>query len=121
MADLLEHIIVNYRWIFVMFLLPVSFLYDIYFYARNVLIFKLKSAPKKHVEKVGKIQAQIRDWRDQGSKKLMCTARPGNVKKFEVFLALAIVINSDSYTARNILLISSSKATVTLIANIVVM
>ena len=31
---LVEHIIVHYRWVFVMFLLPVSFLYDIYFYTR---------------------------------------------------------------------------------------
>ena len=80
MGDLLEHVIVHYRWVLVMFLLPVSFFYDIFFYARNLIIFRLKSAPKKHLEKVAKVQAQIREWRELGSTKRMCTARPGKVK-----------------------------------------
>jgi hypothetical protein len=44
---------------------------------RSYVIFKLNSAPKKHQEKVGRVQAQVRQWKDSGSDKPMCTARPG--------------------------------------------
>ena len=74
---LIEHVMVHYRWIFVMFLLPVSFLYDIMFYLRNWIVFKLSSAPKKHLQKVQAVQKQVRKWREEGSTKNMCTARPG--------------------------------------------
>ena len=56
---LAEHIIVHYRFIFVMFLLPVSFLYDIWFYTRNKIVFAMSSAPTKHKEKVLGIQRQV--------------------------------------------------------------
>lgn len=72
-----EHVVVHYRWIFVMFLLPVSFLYDIYFFARNWIVFRMSSAPKKHLEKVRKVQSQVRAWKASGSDRPMCTARPG--------------------------------------------
>ena len=75
--SVVEHIIVNYRWVFVMFLLPLSLCYDIYHYARSFIVFKLNSAPKQHLKKVAKIQAQVRKWRDSGMTKPMCTARPG--------------------------------------------
>ena len=74
---LIEHVMVHYRWIFVMFLLPVSFLYDIMFYLRNWIVFKLSSAPKKHLQKVQNVQKQVRNWREAGGLKPMCTARPG--------------------------------------------
>lgn len=90
MGDILEHVIVHYRWVFVMFLLPVSLVYDIFFYARNLLIFRLKSAPKKHVEKVAKVQAQVRQWKDQGSQKRMCTARPGRLPLLATHITSAI-------------------------------
>ena len=76
--SIVEHIIINYRWVFVMFLLPVSFFYDMYFAMRSFIIFKLNSAPQKHLEKVRNIQNQIKEWRDSGMLKPMCTARPGN-------------------------------------------
>ena len=75
---LIEHIIVHYRWIFVLFLLPVSFFYDIYFYTRNRIVFYFSSAPKKHLQKVQKIQEQVRERKDKQIDKPMCTARPGN-------------------------------------------
>jgi len=75
--SIVEHIIINYRWVFVMFLLPVSFFYDMYFAMRSFIIFKLNSAPQKHLEKVRNIQNQIKEWRDSGMLKPMCTARPG--------------------------------------------
>ena len=74
---LIEHVMVHYRWIFVMFLLPVSFLYDIMFYLRNWIVFKLSSAPKKHLQKVQTVQRQVKKWHEEGSTKNMCTARPG--------------------------------------------
>ena len=36
-----EHILVHYRWVFVLFLLPVSFFYDIYYYARSWIVFQV--------------------------------------------------------------------------------
>ena len=77
LESLTEHIIIHYRWVFVMFLLPVSLIYDIYIAVRSFVIFKLNSAPKQHLEKVRKVQGQVREWRDSGSKAPMCTARPG--------------------------------------------
>ena len=48
-----EHFIIHYRWVLVIFLLPLSFVYDIYHYARSYIVFKLSSAPKQHLKKVG--------------------------------------------------------------------
>lgn len=72
-----EHIIIHYRWVFVMFLLPLSLAYDIYFYTRSSIIFWMSSAPKNHAKKVADIQRQVRDWKDSGDPRPMCTARPG--------------------------------------------
>ena len=77
--SVMEHIIINYRWVFVMFLLPVSLCYDMYHALRSFIIFKLNSAPKKHLEKVRAVQNQIKEWRTSGMTKPMCTARPGNL------------------------------------------
>ena len=38
-----EHIIIHYRWVFVMFLLPISLGYDIYMAFRSYVVFKLNS------------------------------------------------------------------------------
>ena len=56
-----EHVIVHYRFIFVMFLLPVSCLYDLWFYTRSKIVFALSSAPNRHKEKVAHVQQQVRD------------------------------------------------------------
>ncbi|KAJ9584837.1 hypothetical protein L9F63_020804, partial [Diploptera punctata] len=59
MEKLLQHVIVNYRWVFVcFFLLPASLLFEIYNYARNWLTVKLKSAPLQHCRKVKDVQKQ---------------------------------------------------------------
>ena len=96
------YVIINYRWILVcFFLLPISFIYDFYYYARSWIIFKLNSAPEKHQERVQYIQKQVevellcnlighyyffspffikiqvREWQKQGCQTQMCTARPG--------------------------------------------
>jgi delta24-sterol reductase len=74
----IEYAVINYRWIFVcLFLLPASVCYEIYFALRTWLVFKLKSAPSKHQQKVRHVQQQVRDWNNEGRKTQMCTARPG--------------------------------------------
>ena len=78
-----------------MFLLPVSCLYDLWFYTRSKIVFALSSAPHKHQDKVADVQRQVRvgsemlkemeisicfevrEYHSQGEKKGMCTARPG--------------------------------------------
>lgn len=75
--SIVEHVIVHYRFIFVMFLLPVSCLYDLWFYTRSKIVFALSSAPTKHKEKVADIQKQVREYQSNGEGKGMCTARPG--------------------------------------------
>lgn len=58
--SLLEIILVDYRWIIVCFvLLPMSFLYNLWYYVRNIIIFQLNSAPKSHLKKVQNIQKQV--------------------------------------------------------------
>lgn len=56
----LEVLLIDYRWIVACFLLlPMSFLYDLFFYVRNAIIFHLNTAPSAHDEKVRKIQRQV--------------------------------------------------------------
>ena len=55
----LEYIIINYRWIFVvLFLMPISLIYDLFYYVRNWIVFKLNSAPHMHDERVRDVQNQ---------------------------------------------------------------
>ena len=77
MDSITEHVIIHYRWVFVMFLLPVSLCYDIYSALRSYIVFKMNSAPTKHLEKVKEVQRQVRQWKDSGADQPMCTARPG--------------------------------------------
>jgi len=71
-----EYVLVNYRWVFVvLFLLPVSLVYDLFFYARNWLIFRMNSAPDKHEEKVRRVQQQVRTV--LMSQKPICRVFPG--------------------------------------------
>lgn len=58
--NLWEILLVDYRWVLVCFLLlPLSFLYNTWFYIRNLIIFKLQSAPQNHVKKLQNIQRQV--------------------------------------------------------------
>ncbi|XP_015607446.1 delta(24)-sterol reductase isoform X2 [Cephus cinctus] len=76
--SLFEYVLINYRWIFVIFfLLPLSLLFEIFNCTRNWIVFKLSSAPKQHEKKVRNIQRQIKEWRNSGANQQMCTARPG--------------------------------------------
>ncbi|XP_047443506.1 delta(24)-sterol reductase [Mugil cephalus] len=74
----LDYVIVHQRWIFVcLFLLPLSVIFDVYYYLRSWLIFKMCSAPKLHEQRVRDIQRQVREWMKDGRKTRMCTGRPG--------------------------------------------
>ncbi|XP_076057489.1 delta(24)-sterol reductase-like [Oratosquilla oratoria] len=74
----LEYILIHYRWVIVvLFLLPVSFFYDLWYYARSWVIFQLNSAPGSHSQKVREVQRQVREWIANGRQERMCTARPG--------------------------------------------
>lgn len=56
----LDYVIVHQRWIFVcLFLLPLSVVYDVYYYVRAWIIFKMCSAPKLHDQRVRDIQRQV--------------------------------------------------------------
>lgn len=57
---ILEWILFRFRWIFViLFVIPMSLVYDQYFNVRNFIVFKLNSAPKAHDRKVAIIQKQV--------------------------------------------------------------
>ncbi|XP_054645911.1 delta(24)-sterol reductase isoform X1 [Dunckerocampus dactyliophorus] len=73
-----DYVLIHQRWIFVcLFLLPLSVVFDVYFYLRAWIIFKMCSAPKMHEQRVRDIQRQVREWRKEGGKSFMCTGRPG--------------------------------------------
>lgn len=56
-----EYVIVHHRWVFVcLFLLPLSVVFDVYYYVRAWLVFKMCSAPKQHDRRVKDIQEQVR-------------------------------------------------------------
>ncbi|XP_026883717.2 delta(24)-sterol reductase [Electrophorus electricus] len=74
----LDYVLVHQRWIFVcLFLLPLSVVFDVYYYVRAWVIFKMCSAPKLHAERVRAVQRQVRDWKKENRKVHMCTGRPG--------------------------------------------
>nr|CAB3237581.1 delta(24)-sterol reductase-like [Phallusia mammillata] len=74
----LEYILVHYRWLIVcVFLLPMSFFFNIYMYVRATLIFKFNSAPKRHDERVKAVQKQVQEWKSNSDGRKMCTGRPG--------------------------------------------
>jgi delta24-sterol reductase len=51
--------IVRQRWLFAIFLLPISFLYDIFWYIRSKFVLWAGSAPSKHKERVQRVQKQV--------------------------------------------------------------
>lgn len=56
----LEIVLVDYRWIFVcFFLLPLSFLYNFFWFARNFVSIRLNSGAQNHEKKLKKIQEQV--------------------------------------------------------------
>ena len=52
--------IVRQRWLFAIFLLPISFFYDIFWFLRSKFVLWMGSAPSKHKERVLKVQKQVK-------------------------------------------------------------
>ncbi|XP_050995101.1 delta(24)-sterol reductase [Labeo rohita] len=94
----LEYVIIHQRWIFVcLFLLPLSVVFDVYYYLRAWIIFKMCSAPKQHDQRVRDIQRQVREWKNEGGKKHMCTGRPG-------WLTVSLRVGKYKKTHKNIMI-----------------
>lgn len=51
--------VVRQRWLFAIFLLPISFFYDIFWFLRSKFVLWMGSAPTKHKERVLKVQKQV--------------------------------------------------------------
>lgn len=78
LGPILEHILTNHRGLFATFvLLPLSVLFDLFYYVRNKVVFYLHSAPAQHDKRVEEVCKQVKKWREEGSELQMCTARPG--------------------------------------------
>ncbi|XP_072276861.1 delta(24)-sterol reductase [Pyxicephalus adspersus] len=93
-----EYVIVHHRWIFVcLFLLPLSVVFDLYYYVRTWIVFKMCSAPKLHDRRVKEIQEQVRQWKADGAKKFMCTGRPG-------WLTVSLRVGKYKNTHKNIMI-----------------
>jgi Delta24-sterol reductase len=56
--------------------LPASFAWDRVRAARNAWHARFGAAPERHMERVRRVQAQVRAWRESGSPRPMATARP---------------------------------------------
>ncbi|KAL2089571.1 hypothetical protein ACEWY4_014259 [Coilia grayii] len=94
----LDYVIIHQRWIFVcLFLLPLSVIFDVYYYVRAWIIFKMCSAPKQHDQRVKDIQRQVREWRKEGGKTHMCTGRPG-------WLTVSLRVGKYKKTHKNIMI-----------------
>jgi hypothetical protein len=76
--NLFTYILTHHRtWLVVFVVLPMSFVFDLYWRGRTWYIAKIKSSPHKHHERVAAIQERVGEWARQGKKVRMCTARPG--------------------------------------------
>jgi delta24-sterol reductase len=73
----LTEVMIEYRWLFVVpIVLPLSFLFNVYWKARDLYVRSFLSFGRSHDKTVARIQEQVRAWRASGSRKLLCTARP---------------------------------------------
>ncbi|KAI6661935.1 Delta(24)-sterol reductase [Oopsacas minuta] len=72
-----EYVLTHHRGLFVcIFLLPISFIYELYFCLRNRVVIYLHSAPENHLKRVQQVQDSVKKWAVEGRGRRMCTARP---------------------------------------------
>jgi len=77
-GPVLEYILTNHRNLFATFvLLPLSVLFDMFYYVRNKVVFYLSSAPNLHDKRVQEVQSHVRKWNEDGTEQKMVTGRPG--------------------------------------------
>jgi delta24-sterol reductase len=95
------------------FVLPMSVIFDTFFFLRTEFIVRSNSAPDLHEARVAKIQEQVRQWIADGSERPMATARPGwlgispkyalykeHVRKIKVDLYDVLELDEDAMTVR---------------------
>jgi len=76
LGDRLTELLVRHRWATVVpLVLPLSKVYDLYWHARHVHLRNFLGNAAGHEERVRRIQAQIRRWRDAGKPGLLVTSR----------------------------------------------
>lgn len=82
----LQTLLIEYRWVLVcLFLLPLSFLYNLSTVLRERLVFLLQSDPKQHNGKVLRAQRQVKSFKraleeytgEPSRRPILCTSRPG--------------------------------------------
>lgn len=76
-SDAVVHFVTEYRAVFIiLFLIPFSIFYDIYMDLRKKYLIWYYTR-NTHADRVKHVQDQVKRWAASGSKKPMCTARPG--------------------------------------------
>ena len=77
-GQLFEYILTHHRGLFAtVFLLPISCLYTGFVYLRNHVLFRMRTAPARHEQRVLEVVRQIEQWQRDGAKEKLCTARSG--------------------------------------------
>ncbi len=73
-----EYILTHHRGLFAtLILLPISCIYSAYVFVRNHILFRLRSAPAHHEQRVNDVIRQIEEWKKDGAQQQLCTARSG--------------------------------------------
>lgn len=77
-GQILEYILTHHRGLFATTcLLPISCLYSTYVFIRNHILFRMRSAPERHEQRVHSVIQQIRAWQEDGAREKLCTSRSG--------------------------------------------
>lgn len=77
-GQIFEYILTHHRGLFAtVCLLPISTLYSAFVFVRNHILFRMRSAPQRHEQRVQSVIDQILSWQADGAKEKLCTARSG--------------------------------------------
>lgn len=108
-----EYLLTHYRGHFAtLFLLPLSVLYNLWFYLRNKWVFFLKSAPAKHDQRVSKIVARIKQWQIAGATQPLCGSRSAWLSMSELVPLYKRYSHKIPLPLRDILEVNEEKQTV---------
>lgn len=95
-AQFFEYLLTHYRGLFAtLVLLPISCVYGAYISIRNGIVFRLRSAPARHDQRVREVIRQIEAWKNDGAREKLCTARSG-------WQAMSEMVPKYKLTRRNI-------------------
>lgn len=95
-SRIFEYILTRYRGLFAtVILLPISCLYGAYISIRNRIMFRVRSSPAQHEQRVQEVIRQIEAWKDGGAREKLCTARSG-------WQAMSEMVPKYKLTRRNI-------------------